>query len=376
MLLQRSLEHDARVRREALALGAAGYRVTVLEVAPTGPEIPGIRRCAVLPGVAPLLPLRLRQAAMAAALIARVVRLRPDVVHAHDLLMLAPALVGARWTGARVVYDTHELSTGVPYRRGLVKLLADAIERVGIGRAAAVVTVSDAIADRLRSLYGLRRPPVVVRNLCALPRPSNGDGGRLRARLDLPDAPLVLHQGAVLGRRGCLTLVRALAQVPAAHLAFLGPCEPEFERRLWDEAGATGVADRVHVLPAVPLHELLAHTCDADVGVSLFEPSSENYRLTLPNKVFEYVAAGVPVVGSAVPEVERVVREHAIGWTVDPYDTGAVAAALREALQRREDAALRERLRAADAAFSWAEESGALVGLYRALAPFDASSAA
>jgi len=300
--------------------------------------------------------------------IAAIVRLRPRVVHAHDAAMLLPGLLGARLTGASLVYDAHELASGVAYRRGLLARIVTTIEWIGIGRAAVVITVSDSIADRLHSRYSLARRPVVLRNLCALRRPEDSEPpGGLRATIGIDGQPLVLHQGEAAPSRGCPELIRAMAEVPGAHLAFLGTAEPAFRTELAALARDVGVADRVHFVDRVPLDQLLAHTREADVGVTLFEPSCENYRLTIPNKLFEYVAAGVPVVGSAHPEVERLVVEHGIGSTVDPTSPVAIAAKLRHGLAESRDPLLRQRVRAADRAFDWTAEAQRLVAAYAAL---------
>jgi glycosyltransferase involved in cell wall biosynthesis len=280
--------------------------------------------------------------------------------------MLVPALLARRRSGARLVYDTHELASGVAYRRGLRSRLAVAVERVGATRAAAVITVSDAIAERLHASYALARRPQVVMNACALERP-RADGG-LRRRLELDGAPLILYQGWVAPKRGCESLVAAMRGVPGAHLALLGDGEEDYISRLRELAARSGVAGRVHFAGAVPLAELLEHTREADVGMALFEPECENYRLTLPNKLFEYLAAGVPVVASEGTEVGRVVAEARVGWTADPARSETVAAALRAALEARGDAALRERVRALDARFAWHREREGLLEVYAALA--------
>jgi glycosyltransferase involved in cell wall biosynthesis len=370
MLLQRSVEHDSRVRREASALAADGYRVTLLELSPTGGELSGVERRSILPHrLVRLLPLRLLQPVFSVAFLVGILRERADIVHAHDPATLLPGVVGARLTGARVVYDTHELASGVYYRAGVLRQVVLRIERFGIRRANLVVTVSESIASRLTEQYRLKRKPVVIRNFCALPRPAHSDPpGGLRQRLGIDTAPLVLHQGAAAPYRGCETLVRALAALPATHLVFLGPSEQPFAERLTELAQHEGVTGRVHFVPAVPLDDLLAHTAEADVGASLFEASCENYRLTLPNKLFEYVAAGLPVLASAVPEVERIVSEHRIGWTVDPTNPAAVGDALKTAFAHGDSRSIQARLRDADAVFSWSRECAHLLSAYRDIA--------
>jgi hypothetical protein len=206
----------------------------------------------------------------------------------------------------------------------------------------------------------------VVRNVSALA--PDGRAG-LRASLGLSaDAPLVLHQGAPAPARGCEVLVQAIERVPGAHLAFLGDPEPGYAAQLEEFiAGRAGVRGRVWLLPSVPLEDLLAHTAEADVGVTLLQDTCLNHRLALPNKLFEYIAAGVPVVAAALPETQRLVESHGVGWCVAGEDPAAVAGALRVALHGPPDPGLRERLARAGEELSWEREQERLLGLYRRL---------
>jgi glycosyltransferase involved in cell wall biosynthesis len=372
MLLHKSVEFDSRVRREASALVGAGHDVVVLELAHAPLDVRGLdgfRRCSVLPPqtVRRLLPFHLYRAAFLLGFVRAVVRLRPQVVHAHDAAMLVPGALGAWLCGARLVYDSHELATGVPYReRGWAALVA-AIERIIVPRCLAVITVSDGIAQKLRERYRLPRTPTVVRNVSALE--VSGDGG-LRTGLGLAvDAPLVLHQGAPAPGRGCEVLVKAVAGLKGVNLAFLGDPEPGYGAQLTALIEEMGLVDRVVLLPSVPLSELLAHTTEADVGVSLLQDSCENHRLALPNKLFEYIAAGVPVVASALPEMRRLIDEFGVGWCVTPDDPVAVGTGLQIALEAaRGDEGLHERLRTASAQLRWTVERERLLELYSELA--------
>jgi glycosyltransferase involved in cell wall biosynthesis len=370
MLLHKSVEFDSRVRREAKALSAAGHDVTVLHLAPTPVAQAVAREGYAVASAEPPRPLRrlpagLRRLAFMAKFVAGVRRLRPDVVHAHDAAMLAPGLVGARLTRARLVYDSHELATGVPYRKRLWAWFVGALERAVIRRCDGVITVSDGIADRLEQLHGLDERPLVVRNLPDLPGPEGK--GRLRKRLGVGDVPLVLHQGAPARDRGCEQLVQAMVRVQDAHLVFLGDGgDRGYGAHLAGLAEECGVRKRVHFVPSVPLHELLSYTSEADVGVSLLEGTCENHRLALPNKVFEYVAAGIPVVASDLPELGRLVEDHGIGWTVDPDELTELASVLQSAVERRAGSELRARLDRARTTLTWADESRRLLDLYAA----------
>lgn len=370
MLLHKGIAHDTRVRREAAALSEAGHLVTVVHLPPPAePEPAGLPY-----GLAPAtlrrgrdrLPHFVRLGVEAGRLARRAAACRPDAIHAHDAAMLLPGLLAARRAGARLIYDSHELATGVPYRRGAWPPVVSIVERLGAPRADAVIVVSDGIAARLGERYRLRAAPTVIRNLPDLPPPGAAAVPDLRRDLGVGDAPLLLHQGAAAAGRGAETLLQALALLPGAHLLFLG-VEGADAERLDRRATSLGVAARTHLWRPVPPDALLSHTAQADVGVSLLEDSCENHRLALPNKLFEYVAAGLPVVVSDLPEVARLVEEWQIGWRADPGDAASVAAALEAALARRDDGELRRRLGHAASELTWAREKRRLVDLYERL---------
>jgi glycosyltransferase involved in cell wall biosynthesis len=369
MLLHKSVEFDSRVRREAGTLAAAGHEVTVLELAevPDGATLEGFARRSVLPPawLRARLPFHLYRLGFALTFVRGVRRTRPDVVHAHDAAMLLPGIAGARLTGARLVYDSHELATSVPYRERSWAWFVAAVERLVVPRCAAVITVSDGIAQRLQQRYRLPVTPTVVRNVSALEM--RGNGGLRRALAIDAAVPLVLHQGAPAPARGCEVLVDSIALLEHAHLVFLGDPEPGYDEVLRARIAQLGAADRVSLLPSVPLDQLLAYTAEADVGVTLLQDTCENHRLALPNKLFEYIAAGVPVVASALPETERLIDTHGVGWCVAPDDPDALADALSRALEMNGDAGLRARLARAAAELTWEHERECLIELYRRL---------
>jgi glycosyltransferase involved in cell wall biosynthesis len=360
MLLHKSVEFDSRVRREAAALAEAGHEVTVLHLPRERGEMDGaldgfeVRSVTPAGWVRRRLPAALYRPLFLASFVAAIRRARPDVVHAHDVAMLAPGVLGARLAGAALLYDSHEYAAGVPYRERTWALFVTTLERLLIRRCAAVVTVSDGIADRLLARYALRERPVVVRNTPDLARvPSQAV--RLRAELGI-EGTLVLHQGAIARDRGGDVLLGALALLPDCDLVLLGAGDEPELHALRAAAASNGLADRVHVLPSVPVDSLLAHTAQADVGVSLLQDTCENHRLALPNKVFEYIAAGVPVVASDLPELRRTFGDVAGVELATPSDPSAVAVAIRRAANGGL-AEIGER-------FAWATDADRLVALY------------
>jgi glycosyltransferase involved in cell wall biosynthesis len=367
MLLHKSVEHDSRVRRAARALAAAGHEVTVLHLPRRRGELDGplegfeVRSVTPAGWVRRRLPAGVYRLVFLAAFVRGLRRLRPDAVHANDVAMLAPGWIGARLTGADLVYDSHEYAAGVPYRKRGWRLLTIALERALINRCATTITVSDGIAERLRERYGLALRPVVVRNL---PGPAEEDPGfqapDLRAGLGIdPATPLVLHLGAVARDRGCETLVRAMARLPRAHVLFLGADDGDFAAGLRELARELGVEERFHLRPSVPTAQIRAYTRQASVGVTLLEGTCENHQLALPNKLFEYLAAQVPVVASDLPEMQRVVSGLPAVTSVDPADPDSVAGGLRTAIEAGPSG---------PSPFEWAEDAARLTAVYAGLA--------
>ncbi|HHS98084.1 MAG TPA: glycosyltransferase WbuB [Chloroflexi bacterium] len=374
MLLLSNFTHDARVHKEAKTLAAAGHRVVVYalwkEGLPREEERSGYRIQRVPlhsrrwrgGGIAPLvkyLEFTLRALSL-------LIRAAPHVVHAHDANTLPLGWLAARRTGARLVYDAHELETGRNFGgtrlSGIYRRLWALPERLFIRRADAVITVCDGIADELVRLYGIPRPVVVMNCPERTARPASSD--RLRRTLSIPvHQRIALYQGLVAPGRGLETMAAAVRQLPDVAGVILGdgPALEEYRAR-----AASGEWPRMYLPGKVPLSELPSYTASADVGLSLIQNTCRSYYFALPNKIFEYLQAGIPVIGSDLPEIARVIRTYQVGVVVDPEDPQAVADALRRLLGDPEGyARLRANALRAAAIFTWERESAKLLDLYR-----------
>ena len=255
---------------------------------------------------------------------------RAGVVHASDLHVLpAAAAAAARWR-APLVYDAREWYAGLDASAGRpwVRWLWTAVERRWAPRADLVLTVNGAIADRLAAERGLVRPTVVHNVAAGAPRAPTG---ALRARLGLDGRPLALYQGLLRPGRGLGALVDAFADPSLAGTALVLIGEGAQEAELRDRARAAG--DRVHFVPFTPPDALAALTPDADLGVIVARPLTESLRLGLPNKLFEYAAAGLPVLaGAGIEPLRDAVLAAGAGEAVDPDDRPALVAALHRML--------------------------------------------
>ncbi len=364
------VRRNARALRQLRVLVAMGLRVHVCTLGDADPDFPEVT-WAPLPKPAGRGP---RFFGRAHRQLAAHLRALPParLYHASDLYTL-PALAGAaRRHGARLVFDARELYPDTPAvaHRPLVRAAWRAMERRFVPRADLVLTVGEGLAAELARRYPLRRAPVVLHNA---PRPHTGPPADLRAHAGLaPGTPVVLHTGALREGRGLPDLVRAMAGVPAT-LVLLG--EGPLAPALLALADATGAA--VHLASPVPPAEVPAFAAAADVGAVPLEDTCLNLRLALPNKLFEYIAGGLPIVATDLPELARVVRGGGLGLTVPPGDVPALRAALHRLLT---DSALRAACQAAipasQAAFSTTFADTRFAEAYRWLLSADLPSSA
>jgi len=255
-----------------------------------------------------------------------------SVYHASDLHVLPAAAGAARRRGARLVYDAREWYRGVDAAAGRpwVGWGWGAIERRYAPRADLVLTVNDAIARLLVDRAGAERVTVMYNVSAPARGGSPAPSGALRRRLGIDDrAPLVLYQGLLRAGRGLFELLSAVAEVDGANAVLIG--DGPLAEALRQRAGALG--DRAFLLPFIPPDELATLTPDADLGAIPLVPLTESLRLSLPNKLFEYAAAGLPVLAGAGAEPLRdLVKRYDAGVVVDPTDHRGMVSAVRLAL--------------------------------------------
>ncbi len=406
MILYGDVTNDSRVIREARSLAAAGHRVILACLAASpgtaavlghGVDlrvIPLASQAARPGGESPFIAVRRRRLRALHAQVTWLFRYRAnvrswgrravaavgsaDVWHAHDFTGLL-ALAGRLPAHVPLVYDSHELfaDTGSAAR---LPRLARAIlvreERRLLRRADAVITVNPGLATVLAARYPPVRP-IVVRNCPPLADPGPWPSDRLRNAAGIsPDAVVVLFHGAITADRGIEQVAAVLerAAFSTVHLVLLGYGERRDAWRGREHAGP--LAGRLHVLDAVPPDDLVSTISTADVAAVLQQPSDLNLRLSTPNKLFEAIAAGVPVLASDLPEIARVVRGDPtgpLGELCDPRNEDAIAAALGRLLGLRPDAgsALRARcLTAARERLNWDREVTALLHEYARLGAY------
>ncbi|MFV2063230.1 MAG: glycosyltransferase [Chloroflexota bacterium] len=308
-----------------------------------------------------------------------VVRSAPetDVFHAQSLICLPVVRDAARRLDARFVYDVadyHTEAARLARMPWLVREMVRRRERDWARDGSGLLAVSEPVADLVVRRWGVPRPTVLMNCPPAWragePGPIASD--RIRAATGIePERPIVLYQGGFSVDRGVEELVAAATE-PAlmalgAAIVFMGygRLEGLIEEAVREHSG------RIYLLPAVRPDDLLPWTASADVCFVGQPPRTLNQRMNLPNKLFESIMAGVPVVVSSGNEQCRLTSAEGVGVCVDVDDPAAIAAACAELLAAApaEQHDLRAHCRSvALARYTWDQTAVGLLELYRKLA--------
>ncbi len=305
---------------------------------------------------------RLQQWAIDRRMMAVGVDLGADVYHCHDLNTLAVGVACKRRTGARLVYDSHELQTERNRMTPEARRRAVAAEGRGLATVDAMIVASPAWIGWNERLYGaLPDPTIAVLNVPELTEVEPLD---LRAAIGIPEGPsLLVYQGSIQENRGIEPAIDAVTRLDDAVLVIIG--YGYHRPALEDLVASRGLGDRVRFFGPVPHDELLAYTASADIGLCNIVNSSVSYHTSLPNKLFEYIMAGVPVIGSDSPEIGRVVTETGTGEVCDPDDGAAIAEAAKRILE--DPSRYGSALAAARRRYHWEVEERELLELYDGL---------
>jgi glycosyltransferase involved in cell wall biosynthesis len=240
---------------------------------------------------------------------------RANLLVSNDLDTLAANYMASKFKrSCRLVYDTHEYFTEVPELQGrpFVKRFWERIEGWIFPKLNTIYTVNESIAEMYRKKYG--KEVLVVRNVSPRWQP---ESIKTRAELGLPEEKfLVILQGAGINvDRGAEEAVEAVKDLQNVLLLILG--DGDAVPALKEYVLSQQLTEKVWFLPKKPYAEMMQYTTCADLGLTLDKPSNLNYRFSLPNKLFDYLHAGIPVICTDLPEVARVVRTHEVGVVLD-----------------------------------------------------------
>lgn len=386
MVVQNDVVHDSRVKREALTLSNNGYRVTIIGVK-SFPEqrsienLNGITIKRISPKIKNKTLRKLYKVFLFSTQDNR--RLKDmlynehaDIYHAHDLDTLKPAYKASMLHSVKLVYDSHELYTEM-LKRGnfksiysmLVKiyfffyrLYYSFIEKRYIHLVEKVITVSVSIAHELQRCYNVKLP-IVIRNV-----PLNNTviyQFNLQKKFNLPEGSVIIfYQGKFKENRGILELIQAIALLPEKYILFLLGSGP-LEKQIRKECISQQIRDRVIIKDQVTSEQLLSYTRNADIGIVFLERTNLNQQYALPNKLFEFMSVGIPVLGSNLPEIRNIITKEVIGKICEGLNPVNIASAI-ESLYNDPMYQMysKNAIKAYTREYNWEKESKKLIAVY------------
>ena len=282
-----------------------------------------------------------------------------DVFVANDLDTL-PANYLASWIKRKpLIYDSHEYFTEVPelIGRPVVRAVWTGLEKLLVPRVDAAYTVCDSIAEVYSDLYKIDFK--VVRNLPVCTQVETWD----HQEKGSGQPKIILYQGALNLGRGIEAAIRAMQYLDGAELWLAG--DGDITQQLKQMVAELKLEDKVKFLGRLPIDQLHEVTRQADLGISLEEDLGLNYRFALPNKLFDYIQCGVPVLVSNLPEMRHIVEHYQIGAIAETHQRKELAEILKTALFDQEKIAVwKQNLPFAAKELCWENEEEVLKTIY------------
>ena len=285
---------------------------------------------------------------------------RTDLILANDLDTLLAAWLVAKIRHLPLIFDSHEYFTEVPelINRPRTQHIWKAIERFLLPRVKHMITVNEEIADLFRQEYNVNAEVIMnlpVQKEQSRVRPLTPSGGDKKTQ--------IIYQGAVNIGRGLEQLIKAMEYLPDHYLTIVGG--GDLLEELEDVAASYSWKDRIHFTGRVPFEEVAGYTREADFGVSLEQDFGLNYRLALPNKLFDYIGASLPVLVSDLPVMSKFVKKLDVGLVVSNYDPVSLASSIRGITSDRERyMAWCENASKVSPDYTWNKQEARLLGVF------------
>lgn len=286
---------------------------------------------------------------------------RPQIIHANDLKGLLIAALIKKWfhKEVKIVYDAHEYETEVNGLKGFQKKIYKLLERRLIKQVTRMITVSDTIAQEYVRLYGLEKPEVLF-NVPKVTFKGDSKFDLFREKFKIrTDQRIFLYQGYLMPGRGIEILLESFKGLEDDKdvIVFMGKGSLTDLIKSYQKTGSVFFHEFVN--PSQYLH----YTSSADVGISFIEDISLSDRYCLPNKLFEYMFCGLPVVCSNLPEMRKLVEEHSIGIVAKNNSITGFKEAFNDLNKKGLDF-FKENIPRASSLYSWSNQEEKLIRLY------------
>ena len=287
---------------------------------------------------------------------------KSDLLVSNDLDTLLSNYYVHKIKHNNLVYDSHEYFTGVPElaNRRIVRNIWKAIENKCFPNLNDIITVNDSIAELYNKEYG--KELNVIRNItpdCVIVKKKS------KEELGLPiNRKIIILQGSGINiDRGAEEAVEAMQYVQKAVLLIIGngdviPILREMINELY-------LQEKVIYIPSLPFDELMQYTLNADLGLSLDKDTNINYRYSLPNKLFDYIHAGLPILASPLVEIKKIIDKYKIGLTIENHDPRHIASKINCMLNETEKIDIwKKNLKIAAEDMCWEKEEKKLLEIF------------
>ncbi|MBI4947224.1 MAG: glycosyltransferase [Bacteroidetes bacterium] len=290
---------------------------------------------------------------------------RADILVANDLDTLLANYLASKFKNSKLVHDSHEYFTGVPELEGrsFAKKTWKRIESRIFPKLKYMYTVNDSIAKLYKDEYGVDIK--VVRNFPVLLK---GDGvlsfPKTKMELGLPEEKkIILYQGSVNVDRGLAEAIEAMQYVNDAVLLIVG--DGDILEEVKEKAEKLNLGGKTIFKKRVPFEDLWNYTSHADIGISLDKDTNINYRFSLPNKIFDFVHAGVPVLATNLVEIKKIFKKYEIGTMIENHDPKNIAESINIMLNDSEKMKRwKENCKNASRELCWQNEEKVLKEIY------------
>lgn len=286
---------------------------------------------------------------------------KDDILLANDLDALLPNYLVSKIKGAELVFDSHEIFSELPSLSGrkLKKKLWKILENYIVPKLKHFYTVSEGYADWFENEYKIR--PEIIRNV-----PLVSSNQELKLEINLPENPnqhtILIYQGVLNFSRGIDKMIEAMNYIENTQLWIVGkgPKKEAFEKLTSD----LNLNHKVKFIGNVIPSQLKLITKKADLGLSLEEDYGISYRYALPNKLFDYIHAGIPILGTYLPEIKNTIEKYGIGKTIENHDPKHIAKKINE-LKAEGKSVYTENLQKASQVFNWSHEEKKLAQIFK-----------
>jgi len=367
-LVFNSFINDSRVLKEGLSLAKNGYRVEIIAHHDKGLEKEEqqgtlfIKRLAYLDRTITKGKIGKLKAYVSFVKESVLYCKDFDILHCNDINMLPIAVIIKKIynKNVKIVYDAHEYETETYALSGIQKKVTKLAEKFLIKYADRVITVSDSIANEYVKLYNIEKPALVL-NTPSYKEVQKQD--KFRETFGIEGKTIFLYQGGLGRNRGIELLLEVFKSIDNGKSVMVFMGYGDLESLIMKNAKEH---DSIFFHKAVSPEVLLDYTVSADFGISTIEDSCLSYRYCLPNKLFEYIMAEVPMIVSNLPEMRRVVEKNQIGVVLEEESVEGVLHAINQAVKMDRNN-INQNLKKVKEIYNWEEQERVLLAVYKEL---------